>query len=149
MDSAPVFQWVYLVKWSGYPLNASTWEPASSFDPPYEEMTAFWIAARVAGRDWMNMREFRNGDRVFLDADPAYAPGVHNFHRYNIQQMDRTPDGLAVPKDLLEDIGAETALVAKYLLDVDDGSRAEAMGKRMNLIGSLISSMVQRAEARQ
>ncbi|KAJ7051124.1 hypothetical protein C8F01DRAFT_1263391 [Mycena amicta] len=55
----------YLVKWTGYPLNASTWEPASSFDPPYEEMTTFWIAARVGGRDWMNMREFRNGDRVF------------------------------------------------------------------------------------
>ncbi|KAJ7054909.1 hypothetical protein C8F01DRAFT_1088644 [Mycena amicta] len=143
MDSAPVFQWVsissrtgtallrpefqvylvkaskdalvYVLQWSGYPLNACTWEPSCSFDPPYEEITTFWTAARLDGRDWMNMREFRNEDRVFLNADPAYASGVHNFRRYKVNQMERTPEGLAIPKELLKDIAAETALAAEYL----------------------------------
>ncbi|KAJ7054831.1 hypothetical protein C8F01DRAFT_1259254 [Mycena amicta] len=148
MDSAPVFQWLYLVKWAGYPLNACTWEPSSSFDPPYEEITTFWTAARLDGRDWMNMQEFRNEDRVFLNADPAYASGVHNFRRYKVEQMERTPGGLAVPKELLKDIAAETAHAARYLCDIDEG-RGAVIRKRMDLIGSTIFSMVERAEARQ
>ncbi|KAJ7067458.1 hypothetical protein C8F01DRAFT_1079550 [Mycena amicta] len=176
MDSAPVFQWVsissrtgtallrpefqvylvkaskdalvYVLQWSGYPLNACTWEPSCSFDPPYEEITMFWTAARLDGRDWMNMREFRNEDRVFLNADPAYASGVHNFRRYKVNQMERTPEGLAIPKELLKDIAAETALAAEYLCDVDEG-RGAVIRQRMVSIGTLISSMVERAEARQ
>ncbi|KAJ7057540.1 hypothetical protein C8F01DRAFT_1086558 [Mycena amicta] len=152
MDSAPVFQWVSISSRTGTALLTTRvsgvsregeqgciglrvtvvrlpleWpapgNPAASFDPPYEENHHVPGPPHRDGRDGMNMREFRNEDRIFLNADPAYASGVHNFRRYKVNQMERTPEGLAIPKELLKDIAAETALAAEYLCATKDEER--------------------------
>ncbi|KAJ7048178.1 hypothetical protein C8F01DRAFT_1287310 [Mycena amicta] len=117
-DQPPVFQWVYLVEWSGYSADQASWEPSSSFDPPYEAITFFWSGAVLGGRDWEDMAQFQSKDQVFLDRKPEYKPGVLNFHLYDVRQFRRDKSGLVIPKSLLEDLEAELVFATKEPLRV-------------------------------
>nr|GAT44975.1 predicted protein [Mycena chlorophos] len=160
------YEWLYLIKWTGYPWTQRTWEPQCAFND-LTLIETFWANANLAGRNWKKVCEFRVGDTVditdpprtfFLPSCPehssffqGYAPlparGLFNFSLYEVSSMRRSSPGLLVPHDLLRDIEVEREEMEDVSL-LDARARClQDLGNKALALAGMVSRLTEHALA--
>ncbi|KAG1832044.1 hypothetical protein EV424DRAFT_1369416 [Suillus variegatus] len=84
--------WKYHVKWKGYSLDDSTWEPESSFTYGSKHiLRTFWAHALTRGREHTNPQLFEKGEEVHGSGFTGAGPRLeHKSSRDNLQGRSET-----------------------------------------------------------
>ncbi|KAG1803760.1 uncharacterized protein HD556DRAFT_1330159 [Suillus plorans] len=84
--------WKYHVKWKGYSLDDSTWEPESSFTYGSKHfLRTFWAHALTRGREHTNPQLFESGEEVHVSGFTGAGPRLENkSSRDNLQGPSET-----------------------------------------------------------